>query len=79
MSENSEIPRSNSVLPGNKEFSTVSSLERELASQEKIADFASSNNSFEKSFILPREAWISRLAFLREILKAKQALDRIKE
>lgn len=46
MSENSEIPRSNSV---------------------------------EKSFILPREAWTSKLAFFREILIAKQSLDRIKK
>jgi hypothetical protein len=39
----------------------------------------SANEIEQESFLLPRQAWQSQIAYLKAILKAKQALDRIEK
>ncbi len=63
MAESSEIETSESALPvtaNNEVLDTTDAQEAELVSQP----------------ILPRQAWNSQLAYLKAILKAKQALDK---
>jgi hypothetical protein len=67
MAGSSEIP-----LLMNENFSPVSE-------PEMIASLESSKDGSEEFPILPREAWKSKLAYLKAILKAKQALDRIEK
>jgi hypothetical protein len=72
MAQSSEIARPDSAL-------LVGNADEEFDiddAQAKNADFDSSNAGFEKPPLLPRNAWKSQLAFLKAILKAKQALDR---
>lgn len=67
MAGSSDIP-----LLMNENFSPASE-------PKKIASFESSKDGSEESPILPREAWKSKLAYLKAVLKAKQALDRIEK
>jgi hypothetical protein len=39
----------------------------------------SANETAAEAFLLPRQAWQSQIAYLKAILKAKQALDRIEK
>jgi len=63
MAESSEIETSESALPvtaNNEVLDAADAQEAELVRQP----------------ILPRQAWNSQLAYLKAILKAKQALDK---
>ncbi|KYC37667.1 hypothetical protein WA1_40105 [Scytonema hofmannii PCC 7110] len=44
--------------------------------QEKKTDVDSSKDELKKIPLLPRSAWNRQLSYLKEIFKAKQALDK---
>jgi len=63
----------------NEGLGTASTPEREVTHQERIASVESLTNGSEAYPILPREAWKSKLTFLKAILRAKRALDQIEK
>uniref|UniRef100_A0A0C1QPZ7 Uncharacterized protein n=3 Tax=Nostocales TaxID=1161 RepID=A0A0C1QPZ7_9CYAN len=50
-----------------------------LKIQEKNTDVDSSFDELEKTPLLPRSAWNRQLSHLKEVFKAKQALDKIEQ
>ncbi len=67
-----EIQKPDSMLP----IVTTNEVLNTTDTQARIDSFEPSKDEFENHPILPRVAWSSQLAFLKAILRAKQALDK---
>ncbi|MEW6496041.1 MAG: hypothetical protein AB1589_26510 [Cyanobacteriota bacterium] len=50
-----------------------------MVDNSKRLETNSTEERVEEKYILPRQAWNSQLAYLKTILKAKQALARIEK